>query len=754
MQQLSVNRFRVAVDSLARQRRVRNGLTLLLVVLGPLLAVATLATVGSIDSAASTVLRLVLLADFVYVLLLAGLVGHRIASVVAARRARSAGSQLHLRLAGVFAFVAMVPTILVAVFATITVNFGLEGWFSDRVQRVVSNSLEAAQAYEAEHRTNLVFDAGLLARFLNEQKLRTPLITPGEFRELLNRGQLQMQRELREAFVIDGTGAIRARGERSYLFGYDAPSPEDIDRARAGETVIIQDEANDEFRALVALPAFADRYLYVAREVDGDILRLLDDTEETVGLYQQLERDRGRLLFEFALIYLGFALLVIMAAIWLGLWFAERLSRPVGRLAGAAQRLGAGDFDVQVREEEGDDEIAMLSRVFNRMSRQVKGQRDALIAANAETEDRRRLIDSILSGLTAGVIGLDADGRVELTNAAAIDLLSLDDAPGRELPLGEVVPEFAPLFERLSTTGQAVAQGEVRINRKGREATLLVRVAQRFGSGGGLEGHVVSFEDVTDLVTAQRMAAWGDVARRIAHEIKNPLTPIQLSAERLRRKFGPLVGDERETLENYADVIVRQTGDLRRIVDEFSKFARMPAPERTRTDILALVRDAVILQENGRPELTFRLDLPKGRIEGVLDPTLLSQALTNLLKNASEAIDTRKEKSKDEVFAGEVRTIVSQAGGAVLIQIQDNGAGLPPDRARLFEPYVTTRSKGTGLGLSIVKKIVEDHHGQLDLVEAPVFDGDTHAGAEARMLLPLEGEISAGDIAAPPAAAE
>jgi two-component system nitrogen regulation sensor histidine kinase NtrY len=737
VQQGPVRRLRLALDSLTRQRQMRTALTVAVVVLGPVLAVATLVIIGRIDRVSANLLRLILLADFVYVLMVAGLVAQRIAAMVAARRARSAGSQLHLRLAGVFAFVAMIPTILVAVFATLTVNFGLEGWFSDRVQRVVVNSLEAAEAYEAEHRTNLSFDAELLARFLNDQKLRQPMITPAEFRELLNRGQVQMQRELREAYVIDGTGEIAARGERSYLFGFEKPLPEHIATARAGNTVIIKDEANNEFRALVALPAFADRLLYVTREVDGEILRLLDDTQETVQLYQQLERDRGRLLFEFALIYLGFALIVILAAVWLGLWFAERLARPVGRLAGAAQRLGAGDFDVQVREEQGDDEIAMLGRVFNRMTRQVKRQRDALIEANEETERRRRLIDSILSGVTAGIVGLDAEGRIEMMNAAAIELLALDRAPWADVPIRAAVPEFADLFDRLDAGSQPAVQGEVRISRKAREETLLVRIASRMGAGGSVEGYVVSFDDVTDLVTAQRMAAWGDVARRIAHEIKNPLTPIQLSAERLRRKFAPMVGEDRAALESYADVIIRQTGDLRRIVDEFSKFARMPAPERREADLMELIRGAVLLQEGARPDISWRIEAAEDRLDSVIDPTLIAQALTNLLKNATEAIDARLEKGVPDGAPPEIRVLVSAADGAVLIQIQDNGIGLPEERGRLFEPYVTTRAKGTGLGLSIVKKIIEDHQGQLDLMEAPPFAAGAVPGAEARILLPL-----------------
>ncbi|MFO1144198.1 MAG: PAS domain-containing sensor histidine kinase [Amaricoccus sp.] len=708
----------------------------LMVAMGPLLAVATFAVLSEMQwLGRGSMLRPVLLVDFVYALVVAVFVARRVAEMIAARRRKSAGSKLHMRLVRFFTAIALIPTILVAVFATITLNFGLEGWFSEQVRNVVTNSMAAAEAYEEEHRSTLTADAESLAAFLNEQKERYPLMSGGELRDLLTHGQLQMQRALTKAYVIDGDGKLRARGERSYLFWYTPPSAADIERARKGEVVIIQDWENNEFWALLQLKAFSDHFLYVSRSVDGKILSLLDETQETVRLYQQLESDRGRLLFEFALVYLGFALVVILAAMWMGLWFAERLARPVGRLASAAERVGHGDLDVRVREERGDDEIALLGRTFNEMTRQVKGQRDALIAANEETERRRRLFDSVLSGVTAGVVGLDGRGRIEMLNAAAAALLDLPPEAATGSPLVEAVPEFAELMHRLDTRKGDVAQAEVRLRRTSGERDLLVRVAARLADDGHLEGYVVSFDDVTDLVVAQRMAAWGDVARRIAHEVKNPLTPIQLSAERLRRKFGPMVGEERAALEQYADVIVRQTNDLRRIVDEFSKFARMPAPERRLLDLGKLLSEAVLLQESARPDIRYRLTLPEAPVEAYVDGTMMNQAVTNLLKNAAEAIDERLHADPGSP-AGEIRVDLSSNDAALKLEIEDNGNGLPDQPARLFEPYVTHRAKGTGLGLPIVKKIIEEHAGTLDLVPAQVFEGNTRPGARARIVLP------------------
>ena len=722
---------------LRRIRRVKNTATLGLVVLGPALALATFLILGPFNQGdGSRYLRLILLADLVYVLVVAALVLGQVARLIAARRAKSAGSRLHLRLTRVFALLALIPTVTVAVFAVLTVNIGLEGWFSDRVRQVVGNSLAAAEAYEGEQREDLAQDARVLTRFLDRERTRLVFLDDAELRQILSQGQNQIQRGLREAYIIDGTGEIRVRGERSYLFDYDRPTAAQIEQADTEGLSIIEDWGNNEFRALVRMDAFVDRFLFVSREVDGKILSLLDETQETVRLYQQLESDRGRVLFEFGLLYLGFAVILILAAIWLGLWFAERLSNPVGRLAGAAQRVGAGDLDVQVIEEDGDDEIAMLGRYFNQMTKQLKGQRETLLENTRHIERRRRLFDSVLSSVTSGVVGLDPEGRVAFVNRSAERLLGWSDDQ-QSVDIAVAVPEFGPLFSALRSNQIEMAQDEVKVSREGRLENLLVRMATRRNESGGLEGYVVAFDDVTDLVSAQRMAAWGDVARRIAHEIKNPLTPIQLSAERIKRKFAPHVGEDSDKLDQMTDVIIRQTNDLRRIVDEFSKFARMPEPDRRVEDLTTLVGDAVVLQQSGQPDVKLVSRLPDHPLEAELDATMISQALTNLIKNAGEAIETLKDKGPPKDLVPEIQVTMEQDGKRACITIADNGIGLPEDRARLFEPYVTTRNEGTGLGLPIVKKIIEEHGGTLLLEDAPVFEGQSHFGAMAVIRLPI-----------------
>ncbi|MGR3759331.1 ATP-binding protein [Roseobacteraceae bacterium NS-SX3] len=735
-----------ALDRWRKTRRARNIGTFGLVVLGPLLTLSTYLVIGPLGhSASSLTLRLILLADMVYILAIAAMVLSQIVRLFTARRSKSAGSRLHLRLIGAFGFLALVPTVIVAVFAVLTVNVGLEGWFSQRVRQVIGSSLAAAEAYQEEQRSDLAADAQALARYLDSSRTRNFFMNDAELRQVLTQGQLQIQRGLREAYVIDGAGEIRARGERSYEFDFEKPEDGAIAAAADDGMTIIQDWDNSEFRAIVRLDAFADRFLYISRDVDGELLNLLDETQETAHLYQQLESERGRVLFEFGLLYLGFALILILAAMWLGMWFAERLSRPVGRLTVAAQRVGSGNLNVQVPEDEGDDEITQLGRYFNQMTRELKGQRETLLENTRQIERRRRLFDSVLSSVTSGVVGLDAQGRVTFVNRSAERLLDWQDDQ-QSLALAVAVPEFGPLFEELAESGAEVAQSEIKVSRQGRLENLLVRMSPRRSEEGGLEGYVVAFDDVTDLVSAQRMAAWGDVARRIAHEIKNPLTPIQLSAERIKRKFAPKLGEENsDQLQSMTDVIVRQTNDLRRIVDEFSKFARMPEPDRREEDLVKLVQEAVVLQQTGQPGVAIRADLPDRPLPADLDATMIGQALTNLIKNAGEAIETLKSKGAPEGLAPEIRVAVRAEDGSYEITIADNGIGLPEDRARLFEPYVTTRDEGTGLGLPIVKKIIEEHGGTLALDDAPVFEGQRHSGAMAVIRLPAAARPATGN---------
>ncbi|MHA1528339.1 MAG: ATP-binding protein [Alphaproteobacteria bacterium] len=702
-----------------------------LVLLGPVLAVATsvIFSLGEEGGPASPMLHFVLLADLVYFIVLTAIIGLKIGQLVLAQRRKSAGSKLHLRLTGVFAAVALVPTVIVAVFATVTVNFGIESWFSEQVGSVVRNSLTTAEAYEREHRGNIEGDILAMANDLN--RAAAGGLTGLRLNELV--AQQALLRELPEAFVFSSRKEILARGEFSYLFAFEPPTDEQLARARAGEVVIMEDDVNDEIRALVYLTNFFDAFLYVTRDVQGEVLQLLDETRATVQLYERLERERDGILFDFALIYLGFALLVILSAILLGLWFAERLAKPVGRLVGAAESIGAGDLDVRVKEPRGTDEIAMLSRVFNRMATQLGGQRNALVSAKEDSEMRRHFIEAVLSGVTAGVIGLDGDGRVDLINEAAANMLGIDAADAEGEPVEKVAPAFVALVSEARGASSGVARGAAHETSGSELREFLGRVAPKAPDAPG-EGHVLTFDDITALASAQRMAAWGDVARRIAHEIKNPLTPIQLSADRMRRKFAGRMGEDGASFVHYLDVITRQAGDIRRMVDEFSRFARMPEPVMVDENLVTLLRDAVLLQQEARGNIVYESELPDGPVTVNCDRGLIGQCLTNLLQNAADAIDGRRE-SEAGAPPGHIRVALTAGKRFYRVAITDNGAGLPQmGRDRLTDPYVTNHGKGTGLGLAIVMKIVEQHGGELVLGDAPRDSGLD--GAQVTLRLP------------------
>ena len=735
------------VADLRESASFNSGLTFGLVVTGPMLVFLTFYLMQPIQGGRGY-LRFVLTADFVYILFITTLLIRRIVQLAADRRAESAGSRLHFRLTTAFGVIALFPTVLVAIFAVLSINQALEGWFSERVRSAVGASLSAAQAYQTQIRNGLMADTRVFAQQLNDfnnNRFQNGNIdTDSQLSPELTRLQTEFERGLKEVYIINNMGELRLRGASSYLFGYEKPTLRQIKQAEGPEVLIVTDLVGNELRALIRLSNYSNHYLYLTRTIDGSLLGLLEDTTETATYYNQLETERGRLLFDFGLLYLAFAVILILTATWLGLWFAERLASPVGRMAAAAQKVGAGDLDARIENIKGDDEIAMLAHYFNQMTHQLKGQRDTLIQSAEQADRRRRLFDSVLASVTSGVIGLDQSGHIIFFNKSAQRVLDLAEVSKLSL-LANSVPEFSEIVDDFCSGVSDVAQREIRLVRRGKLENLLVRIALRTNELSEEEGYVIAFEDVTDLVSAQRMAAWGDVARRIAHEIKNPLTPIRLSAERIKRKFSPKVGEESDQLENMTDVIVRQTDELRRIVDEFSQFARMPEPDRRPTDFGELLKGAILLQESGQPNVSFTLNLPNGKLWIDADSSMIGRAITNLLKNSGESIEEALKKSPKR--KGEIRVVASQTDRSVVLTVVDNGTGLPEDRSRLLEPYVTNRQSGTGLGLSIVVKTIEEHGGTFSLSDAEPFGDGAMPGAQAVIKLPKLKQTTAHSVA-------
>jgi two-component system, NtrC family, nitrogen regulation sensor histidine kinase NtrY len=657
-----------------------------------------------------------MLGAVIVLLALGGLIARRVTMFWSAHRRGNARSRLQSRMVSFFIAVAIVPAIMMAIASTVFFEFGLQNWFSDTVQRALNSSLQVAESYVAEHRQ--VIQGDILAMSVDLNRRAAFVQSNNALLQTLVNEQVA-QRALSEAIVFDSSGAILAQGS----FGLSlAPqlrvSIDVVQRAQQGELVMISDQQDDRVQAVVKLVNFFDAYLYVSRAVDAEVLSHVEAARTTVEGYQNLEAERAILQFRFNAIFLTVALITLLVAVWVALWLANQLVAPIGALVQAAEKVGQGDLKVRVPAISTKDEIGTLSRAFNRMTHQIEQQQSELKNANIVMDERRRFTEAVLSGVSAGVIGFDYAGLVTLPNQSACELLGMaaDDMEGT--PIAEIIPEIAPILDELFEGEQDSIQGQVNIVKKGIVRTLLLRIAAET-QGEAKTGYVMTFDDITEQLATQRTAAWADVARRIAHEIKNPLTPIQLSAERLWRKYQKEISTDPEVFKTCTDTIIRQVGDLKRMVDEFSSFARMPEPVFRIEDIVDVTRQALFLQEVAHPDIKFKLHAPDGKGELLCDGRLVAQAISNLIKNAGESISARvhtEDESADAVAGGQVDIHINAAKHYLEITIEDNGCGLPENLAKnIMEPYVTTREKGTGLGLAIVRKIMEDHGGTLTL---------------------------------------
>ena len=662
------------------------------------------------------------------VLLLLGLVlAGRITRVVTERRRGAAGSRLHVRLVLLFSGVAVAPSIVVAGFAVAFFHTGIQAWFNDPVRTAVTESLQVARGYLEEHRDNIRAVALEMAADINRSGPLLALDPRAFARALAAQTTL---RGLTEAVIYDAASEqVQASAGLFGGLGVSPPPRWALNEALRGGAVVLDSRDGSRVRALVALDSSPQMVLMIGRPVDPQILHYMQRTEQAVAEYKRLDANRGWLQIAFAWIFAILALLVLSAAVLIGLVMANQIARPIGRLILAAERVRAGDLAVRVPEKRADDEIASLSRAFNRMTGQLAAQRAELMDAYRQLDERRRFTETVLSGVSAGVIGLDPAGHIELPNRAAEQLLGADLLGASGRPLAEVVPEFAPLLAAAMEAPERTHVAEVALGPPARRRTLLLRIGADL-SGERAEGFVVTFDDITELEAAQRKAAWADVARRIAHEIKNPLTPIQLAAERLKRRFGREITSDPETFAQCAETIVRHVGDIGRMVDEFSAFARMPQPVIRPEDVGRIAREALVLHRTARPRIDWTGEIPEQGPVAPCDRRMLRQALSNLLANAADAVAMRARPEGAPEGAISLRVVA--ADGSVRIDVIDDGIGLPQeDRARLTEPYVTHKPKGTGLGLAIVKKIMEDHGGRLVLEDRP--DGP---GAIASLILP------------------
>lgn len=652
-------------------------------------------------------------------------------------RARVAGARLHVRIVLLFSIIAALPAILLAVAATTTFSRSLDGWFSTRTREIVESSLDVANAYLEEHGQVIRTDIVNMAKDLDDavEELRDK---PEQFRsQLIAQAGL---RDLPAAYVIDRQGKPILSAIEDERLPYLPPPVTVIEQAEAGNVPLLMPTNSYRVAAVTKLSAYPGSYLYVIRGVSPKVMGHLRRTQAGVAEYEELRRRRGGLKFAHGMMYTMISLTALLAAIWVGLWFAGRFVAPIRRLIAGAQQVSRGDLKVTLPIRRGEGDLRRLSQTFNTMTSELKTQRDALVTANEQLIERRRFMEAVLSGVTAGVLGLDRSNRITLANRSAEKLLGISAETLVGQPLDVAIPEFGPLLAHAEDQGSRHrGQQQVKLATNGDERTFAVRVTREAESGEE-QGIVITFDDISELVSAQRTSAWADVARRIAHEIKNPLTPIILSAERIRRKYGKVITEDRETFDKLTATIERQAGDIKTMVDEFASFARVPKPVMEPGDLRDAVQEPVILFRESHPNVSYDVKLPETPLQGMFDRRLITQAVTNLVKNATEAVQTAGEHAAPG-WSGQIEASVRSVGDRFVIEVIDNGIGLPKqNRSRLFEPYVTTKGhKGTGLGLAIVQKIVEQHEGVLEATDAPPAPGRT-SGALVRITIPIRND--------------
>lgn len=685
------------------------------------------------------------------IIILAAVVGVRLTRRIRGRRFGEPAPRLHLRFVGLFSLAAATPALLSAVFLGAVLNRGVDYWFGERVNTLMEGA--ASLAAEVVERESLAFVSAA-------RPIYGDLSAPQALRELATSRIAYTQRlqnlgrlyGMDGVWVIDGAGTILARAEVTQagrffipdllqeegrvvdevppLVPYQLPTQTMWEEARQGlfkvEVLPVRDDGRVVVWGFQALNPQADIFLYSARIIDDGFLQR---SEQALTDYRSLSSDQSEIRVTFLMVYAELAALILIGAIWLGLSAATRVVTPISRLVAAAERVRRGDLDARVQLGREGDEVTALGRAFNRMTRQLRSQRRELVESHAESEQRRAFTEAVLAGVSAGVVGLDHEDRITLINRSAVSLLEprTEDLVGATIH--DVTPELCSIVDEARRRPGLVADAQIDlVGRDDQSRYLNARAA--LDEEAGL---IITFDDVTRLVTAQRNAAWRDVARRIAHEIKNPLTPIQLSAERLQRKYRKYIEVDGETFDRCTDTIVRQVSDIGRMVDEFSSFARMPTPQVEPTEMLDVSQAAVFAQRVATPQIELTHQRPDDPVWALCDARLARQALTNILKNASESVLARVDRDGGEGPPGRLEVETRSEDGFAIIEVVDNGLGWPTaDRERLTEPYMTTREKGTGLGLAIVKRVMEDHKGRLEL-GVP----DDHPGAVVRLVFPL-----------------
>ena len=687
----------------------RIGYLAVLVALGiGIMTIYQLSQFDPVGTDSGTLTTLIVI-DLIAVVIVGGFVIRQILRLWVERRQKMAGYQLHWRLALLFGGVAALPAVITTAFALFVVDYSLRGWFADRISTAVTGSVQVADSYFEEHSSSIRSDVLTIANDVNREAFKL-LSEPNLLNQYLtNQAAL---RNLSEAIILDGTGQVVAKSRFAFAVTFTSIGGDWLAKARQGEVVILRGDQTNKLRAAVKLNSFVDAYLFVGRFIDRSVLEAVDSTRLAAADYQQLGISQLDLQVSFAFVFGLILALLLITALWIGLNLATAIVEPLGSVISVAEQVRDGNLSERVPEGLEVDEIARLGLSFNNMLDELTRSREQLVQANMQIDRRREFTEAVLSGVSSGVIGLDKDRKVTLPNMTACQLLQRAETDLIGNRLEEVVPEFASLIASGASRRRKFVEEQIILTGEGKRLTLRARIATEKVDGRVI-GYVVTFDDVTDLLAAQRKAAWSDIARRIAHEIKNPLTPIQLAADKLRRKYKPDDEVASEQFSEYLSIIGRQVDDIGRMVDEFSAFARMPQPVMQPLSLRELAIGQVALFEGQGVAIKASLGAKDVPAMVIGDAGLLRQALTNIIQNAMDSLGgAGLEKPRIDLE-------LTSHEGVFKLAVTDNGPGFPDiDRARLVEPYVTKRDKGTGLGLAIVSKIVQDHGGELELQDA------------------------------------
>lgn len=647
--------------------------------------------------------------DALALLVLGTLVGRQIWRLWSERRQRLAGHQLHWRMAVLFGGVTTFPAVIVTLFALFIVDYSLRGWFAERISTAVNESVRVAESYFDEHARSISGEVLTMANDINREAYR--LVGKGNLmgRYLSDQAAL---RNMADAIIFDGTGQVLAKSQFAFAITFANLESSWVEQARKGEVVILRADETNKLRAVVKLNSYVDAYLLVGRFIDSKVLLAMDQTRLAASDYQQLGFQQLDLQISFAVLFGIILLLILIASLWIGLNLATAIVGPLGSVIHVAEQVRGGNLSQRVPDDLQLEEISRLGSAFNRMLDELARSREQLVQANTQIDQRREFTEAVLGGVSSGVIGLDRDGKVTLPNATARSLLTKSDTELIGKKLVDVIPEFKGLLGIINQKRRRFGEEQIILQRQNSQLILRARIVSEVIEGRVI-GYVVTFDDVTGLLSAQRKAAWSDIARRIAHEIKNPLTPIQLASDRLLKKYRPDDKKAADQFEEYVQIITRQVDDIGRMVDEFSAFARMPQPEMDRHSLLGIVNGQISLFAGRDLSLDVEIDDANNDYATICDAGLVRQALTNLLQNAKDSLDEHRTATPT------IRIKLQSEDDMIAIIVTDNGPGFPEmDFEKLIEPYVTTRQKGTGLGLAIVSKIMEDHSGIMHLGNA------------------------------------